>query len=298
MDFGQKYEPKGNRIIHGAGQSLEMFSKYWNAVEKYKPAIYMTYIKFQSLDKWIKKINGELKKFPNLMLQIGLNLRINGEDKTKEIAQGYYDKELNKLFKVIKRFSNPVFLRIGYEFDKKDKYNPKNFVLAWKHIVDELRKEDIQNVATVWCSCPYHGTSPVEPYYPGDEYVDWFGIDVFTTRYINDSYKPISYFLKLAEKHKKPVMVGESSPARVGVDKGKESWDEWFKVYFNWINKNSVIKAFCYINWDWGKDWKQPEWLNGRIHENEVVRKNFVKELSKKKYIHNIPIKDFLKLTS
>ena len=92
-------------------------------------------------------------------------------------------------------------------------------------------------------------------------------------------------------------MVGESSPAKVGVDKGKESWDKWFKTYFNWINKNKIIKAFCYINWDWGKDWKQPEWLNGRIHENEYVRKNFVKELNKKKYIHNIPIKKFLEIT-
>ena len=82
-------------------------------------------------------------------------------------------------------------------------------------------------------------------------------------------------------------MIGESSPARTGVDKGKESWDEWFKPYFKWIKSHSIIKAFCYINWDWGKDWKQPEWLNGRIEENEEVRKRYVKELSKPIYLHN-----------
>ncbi|MFA5259266.1 MAG: glycosyl hydrolase [Candidatus Pacearchaeota archaeon] len=296
MDFGQKYEPKGNKIIHGAGQSLEMFKEYWNAVENHKPALYMTYVKIQNLDNWIKNIKEEIKQFPNVMLQIGLNLRLDGKDKTKEISEGKYDKEFEILFRLIEEFSNPVFLRIGYEFDKKDKYNPETFVLAWRHIVDKFRLDNIQNIATVWCSCPYPGTSLVEPYYPGDNYVDWFGIDVFSKDYINESYKPTQDFLKLAEKHKKPVMIGESSPARIGVDKGEESWDDWFKVYFKLIEKNPIIKAFCYINWDWGKDWKQPEWLNGRIHENEIVRKNFIKELSKKKYIHNLPTEDFLKI--
>ena len=31
MDFRQKYEPRGNRIIHGAGQSSSAFNKYWNS---------------------------------------------------------------------------------------------------------------------------------------------------------------------------------------------------------------------------------------------------------------------------
>ena len=137
MDFKQKYEPKGNRIIHGAGQSIEMFSEYWKAVESFKPIIYMTYIKIQNLDKWIDKIKKEVKQFPNLILQIGLNLRINGEDKTKEISEGKYDKELDKLFSVIDKIKNPVFIRIGYEFDKKGKYTPKKFILAWRHIVDK-----------------------------------------------------------------------------------------------------------------------------------------------------------------
>jgi beta-mannanase len=220
---------------------------------------------------------------------------VKGEDKTIAISEGEYDSELGKLIKVIREFENPVFIRIGYEFDKAGKYNSRDFVLAWKYIVNYLKKNDVNNVSTVWCSCPYHGTVPVEPFYPGDDYVDWFGIDVFTVKYIDGSYKPIKEFLDLAKKHKKPVMVGESSPARVGVNNSEESWDGWFKFYFDWIKKNPIIKAFCYINWDWGKDWKQPEWLNGRIHENEFVREKYVKELSKPKYIHNQEINKFLK---
>ena len=296
MDYKQKFEPKGNKVIHGSGQSLEMFHEYWKAVDKYKPAIYMTYIKIQSMDKWVDKIQKEVKEFPNLILQIGLNFRVEGEDGTKAISEGKYDKELDKIFKIIKDFGNPVFIRLGYEFDKAEKYNPKNFVKAWRYVVDKYRKKKINNIANVWCACPYRGTAPVEPYYPGDDYVDWFGIDVFTERHFaNSANKQTEDFLRLAKKHKKPVMIGESSPARTGVDKGQESWDEWFKPYFKWIEDHPNIKAFCYINWDWGKDWKQPGWLNGRIHENETVRKNFVKELSKPKYLHNQEISKFLK---
>jgi len=295
VDYKQKFEPKGDKVIHGAGQSLEMFHEYWKAVENYKPAIYMTYIKIQSMDKWVDKIQKEVNKFPNLILQIGLNFRVEGEDGTKAISEGKYDKELDKMFKVIKDFRNPVFIRLGYEFDKADKYNPKNFIKAWKHFVDKYRKEKINNIANVWCACPYRGTVPVEPYYPGNDYVDWFGIDVFTKRHFaNSKNKQTEDFLKLAKKHKKPVMIGESSPARTGVDKGQESWDEWFKPYFDWIKNHPNIKAFCYINWDWEKDWKQPEWLNGRIHENEIVRKNYIKELKNPRYIHNQKINNFL----
>ncbi|MEK6893564.1 MAG: glycosyl hydrolase [Nanoarchaeota archaeon] len=227
VNFKQKFEPEGNKIIHGAGQSIETFSRYWEAVGKYKPRIYMTYIKFQCLDDWIKKIRKEIKLFPNLMIQIGLNLRINGEDKTKEISEGKYDKELKKFAETISEIKNPVFVRIGYEFDAKERYAPKNYILAFRYIVSYFRKNNLDNIASVWCSCPYNGTEPFEPYYPGDEYVDWFGIDVFGVELFKDSkYKPIEEFLKMAIQHKKPVMIGESSAIKIGIENGEKIWKE------------------------------------------------------------------------
>ena len=135
-------------------------------------------------------------------------------------------------------------------------------------------------------------------YYPGDEYVDWFSDDLFGVRFFTGRNNPkiiTKAFCVEAEKHKKPLMIGESSPAKVGVDNGEESWNKWFKLYFEWISKHPIIKAFCYINWDWGKDWKKPDWLNGRIEENEVVLKNFLNELKKDRYLHH---KDFDNLFS
>ncbi|MBT6182715.1 hypothetical protein HOI04_02440, partial [archaeon] len=293
-----KFEPKENKIIHGAGQSLEAFSNYWNAVEDYKPAMYMTYAKIPKIQKWIETMKIESKKFPNIILQIGLKiLDSKGEDLTLEVLGGKYDKDLNEFFKTIKEFENPVFLRIGYEFDKRGKYDSKNFILAWKYIVDMYKKMGVKNIATVWCAAPYNGTEPVEPYYPGDKYVDWFGIDIFLSRHLSRKYDPIEKFLELAIEHKKPVMVGESTPAEVGVLEGEKSWGNWFEKYFRWINSHKQIKAFCYINWDWAidKTWGSPgTWGNCRIEENEIVRKKFVRELGNPKYIHNQKMEDFL----
>ncbi len=294
MNFNQKFEPKENKVLHGAGQSFETFKRYWDAVEEYKPTIYMTYNKINDIrEKLSRKIEEAKKISSRLMLQIGLNLKVKGiGEQCKQILKGKYDEEILELIKIVKNYKNPVFLRIGYEFNNPThNYFPKDFISAWKYIVDLFRKNKVKNIAFVWncCTAFTRDIKKIMEFYPGDEYVDWFSDDLFGVRHFTEKNNPkiiTEAFCNEAEKHKKPLMIGESSPAKIGVDKGKESWNEWFKPYFEWISEHPVIKAFCYINWDWGKDWKQPEWLNGRIEENEEVRKNYIKELSKPQYIH------------
>jgi len=295
MYFGKKFEPPSEKVIHGAGQSPEQFKRYWDAVEKYKPAIYMVYNRINNIkEKFSRKIKEAKKISPALILQIGLNLNVKEfGDQCKQVQKGKYDEEIFELIKNIKGYKKPVFLRIGYEFNNPSHdYSPDNFISAWKHIVNLFKKQKCENVAFVWCACTafdsrFKSVARIMEYYPGDEYVDWFGNDLFGVKHFKDSQDVVTEaFTKEAEKHRKPLMIGESSPAKVGVDKGKESWNEWFNPYFKWIKDHPVVKAFCYINWDWGKDWKQPEWLNGRIEENEEVRKRYVKELSNKKYLH------------
>lgn len=117
--------------------------------------------------------------------------------------------------------------------------------------------------------------------------VDWIGNDLFGTRHFKNNCDPITERLMVfAENHKKPIMIGESTAAKVGTLKGEESWREWFKPYFEWIEKHPNVKAFCYVNWNWAVDWKQPEWGDCRIEDNEMVKSNYIQELSKDKYLH------------
>lgn len=250
-----------------------------------------------NVPRGISKIKSQLKKFPNTLPQVGLKLiDEDNKDLCSNIYNGDFDSELDLLTFAFKQLKKPIFVRIGYEFDEKGKYDPKAFIKAWRYIVDKFREAGADNVATVWCACPYVGTSPVKQYYPGDDYVDWFGIDVFYARHLTGKYKPIEDFLELAIKHRKPVMVGETTAAGTGVENGKESWNEWFDPFFKWINEYKQIKAFCYINWDWVKDktgGSPGTWGNCRIEENEIVKKNLIRELKNPKYIHNQNIKDF-----
>ena len=301
MDFNQKFEPKGNKIIHGAGQSLETFRNYWNAVGEFKPILYMCYLRINKISEKIEVIKKEIKEFPNSMLQIGLNFKIKDEGaKTKEIIKGVYNKEILALINFAKKFQKPIFLRLGYEFNNpRHKYNPSDFILAWKYIVNLFRKNNVTNVAFVWncCTAFNRDIKDIMEFYPGDKYVDWFSNNLFGTKHFaNNKDEVTENFVKEAEKHKKPVMIGESSAAKVGVLNGKESWNKWFRPYFKWIHSHPIIKAFCYINWNWAIDWKQSEWGNCRIEENEEVRKRYVKELCNEKYIHMMSYNDFLKM--
>jgi len=290
MDFKQKFEPKGKRVIHGAGQSPEQFRKYWGAVGKNKPAVYMTYIRVNEIkNKFSININEMLKFSKGLIPQIGLNLKVKNEgSKCLEVSKGEYDNELRVLCKILKKLKNPVFLRIGYEFNNPThNYNPKEFILAWKHIVKLFRKNKVDNVAFVWCCCSAFNRNidEIMSYYPGN---DLFGVQHFK----DNKNKVTEDFCREAEKHRKPLMICESSAAKVGVLEGEKSWNGWFKPYFTWIKCHEVVKAFCYINRNWGIDWKQPEWGNCRIEENEIVKKNYARELNNPIYLHYESIKE------
>lgn len=293
-DNNQKFEPIGNKIIHGAGQSLSQFKKYWEITKEYKPLLYMEYIKIGEIkEKLSLKIKSLCSINTKLYLQLGLNLKPrNIKEECKGIANGGYDEEILFLIQTLKDFKNPVFLRIGYECnDPTHAYNPKDFIDAWRYITKKIKEHTAENIATVWsvCTAFNRDINEVMVYYPGDDYVDWFGDDLFGVKHFTDANNPkiiTEDFCRESEKHKKPLMICESSAARVGVLNGKESWDEWFKPFFKWIHEHPIVKAFCYINWDWAIDWKTPEWGNCRIEENEVVKKMYIKELSKACYIH------------
>ena len=96
MDFKEKFEPIGNHILHGAGQSPSQFKKYWDIAGKTKPIIYMEYIKFNEVDKELDKKLDSLKYISsNLCLQLGLNLKPrDSKEKCKDISEGLYKKDI------------------------------------------------------------------------------------------------------------------------------------------------------------------------------------------------------------
>jgi len=296
--YGAKLEPK-HGVLHGAGQDSVGFLEYVGAVEKKQhPIIYMTYISLLNKDKLVNYgdyLTNQLHGLPgDVIPQIGLSFvagKDNGAGQDKAVADGLYDENIQLLINALRKFNRPVFIRIGYEFEGGwNGYKPEPYKATFVKIAKAIKEAKL-DVATVWCS----GGSPVAhnklmEYYPGDEWVDWWGVDIFSPNQM--TFPTLFEFLNAADNHKKPVMIGESTPRHVGVQDGAKSWEQWFQPYFDLIYKNPQIKAFCYINWDWeywsnklGFPWH--DWKDARIQLNDYVNENYKLQLQNKLFIHS-----------
>lgn len=190
--------------------------------------------------------------------------------------------------------NRPVYLRIGYEFDgMHNELEPDIYVKAYRHIVDFLRNDGVDNIAYVWhsyASKPYKDFK-VSKWYPGDAYVDWVGISVFGHAYDNTDFgEYCDAVLELAKTHKKPVMIAESNPIK-GIDiEDASAWQDWFVNFFSFCyNKN--IKAISFINENWQRLTIDGigEWKDGRLYNNDQVAKAWFLETNKERYLKQSP---------
>ncbi|GAB4177289.1 MAG: hypothetical protein Kow00108_12790 [Calditrichia bacterium] len=291
-NFGSSLEPV-NMVYHGAGQSPDAFANYWNVQnEGNKPCLSMFYLRLLGImPGWGKDVREYLSNKDNLFIipQIGLSLTIDGvPDAHYEhlVALGMMDDEIERLITGLKQFAGPVFLRIGYEFNglRWNGYLPESYKAAFRRIVNRLREENLE-VATVW-NFAVEGESNYMDYYPGDDVVDWWSINIFEADQISN---PISIaFIDSARQHNKPVMIGEATPRYIGSINNSDSWNLWFDPFFQYIYSVPHIKGFCYINWDWSRTTLWPDWGDARLEipEAQYVLNLYQAELNETGFLH------------
>jgi len=292
--FHARYEPR-HGVLTGAGQvDAEDVKHYADALGGVaNPAIFMDYVDVHTPDpaRFFRELGEKLNALGWYAVpQIGLGMDDDaGHPYDDKVAGGQYDSQIRQLANLLKALRRPVFLRIGYEFHGSwNGYHPATYAAAFRRIVEILRKAHVRNVATVWCAESAALTPDYRKYYPGDEYVDWWAIDLFEAASFT---KPVvEAFMQDAWRTHKPVMIGESTPRHVGVLDGEQSWKAWFAPYFDFIGRHAHVKAFCYINWEWrlwarrySADWA--DWGDARIQMNAEVSRRFAEELAKPLYI-------------
>ncbi len=223
----------------------------------------------------------EAPTYEHTVLAIGLWL---GSDNLAGIAAGNADSQIETLGNWIAAQNRPVFVRIGYEFDgAHNAYDPADYIRVFRRIVDLWRKQCVTNIAIVWQSATMASGTYLNhdwlDWYPGDEYVDWFGLSYFEpdAQILND-------FLDMAREHNKPVMIAEATPYGLPVNgpDGDSVWDEWFAPFFDFIHQNSdIIRAVAYINVDWDSQpmWNNQGWGNSRIQDNDVIMERWLAEI-------------------
>ncbi len=109
------------------------------------------------------------------------------------IVSGRYDSYLSAFAKAVRAYRHPVILSFGHEMNGSwyswgyRHTSPTAFVAAWRHIVTLFRTLDVRNVTWLWTinviNDPQHGTIPdPAPWWPGNSYVNWVGIDGYYNR--------------------------------------------------------------------------------------------------------------------
>ena len=297
-NYGALLEPQG-KIINGAGQDLASYKNYWNVMHtNNKPMIYMTYVMLrEATPDWADGLKTELMtntdKFQ--VPQIGLSMTYDGtpaKHYEQDVAAGKYDTQITAFIDGLQSLAIPAYVRIGYEFNGSgwNGYVPATYIAAYQRVTNMIRARGIE-VATVW-DCSADGDANFMDYYPGDTYVDWWGINVFQASHFTDALG--KNFLENSTTHKKPVLIGESTPRNTGVLNGQQSWDSWFAQFFNFIHINPQLKATGYINCDWSQT-QLPSWGDARLEQNAIVSSKFANEMDSAQYLHATHERDFRK---
>ncbi|MEO1098736.1 MAG: glycosyl hydrolase [Bacteroidota bacterium] len=295
-----KFVPPEGKTLLIMGQTVERITEYLNHFPD-QPipsgwAAYWGIPEFKGISEAYKNNTGStqnhqmlIEKFPNTIVQSAMWM-VGKWDIANRTVKGDYDKVIKKYGDWVKTAKRPIYLRIGYEFDgPHNELEPGEYVKAYRHIVDLLRKKGVDNIAFVWhsyASKPYKNYK-LSAWYPGDDYVDWVGISIFGHAYNATGFGPYcDDVLTFAREHNKPIMIAESNPVH-GIDpKNSEVWDQWFVNFFTFIyNKN--IKAVSFINEDWQSLYIEgtSDWKDGRLNNNAKVAEAWFLETNKKRYL-------------
>jgi len=301
-----KFEPPDGRVIHGLGHYIPVIYtnfENWQYVYEYQngvnniPMVYSAYV---ALDPFLNSIDSTdfidivyNHGYPYVML-IGLGLHdstyltsYNINIPTQRILSGVLDYRIIDIAQRIKAINAPVYFRPGFEFGEGNSgmhsdpnFTHNDFINIWLHIYTIFEQENVNNVSWIWNTVNPHLFNYMD-WYPGDDFVDWWGVNYFTVNQINSSIG----FLNEALIHNKPVMICESCPIHNGGTTNPDNWQNWFIPYFNQIKNFPQIKAFVYTS-DPHDRGPFGFWPDSRITSNEVIRVNYQNELHDSIYIH------------
>lgn len=284
-------------------------------------------------------IGTHLRRHPGTMLNLGLSfgsISTPSPPHAARVVAGQLDDQIDLLSVWLNDLDTLVHLRVGYEFDLVGgQYGPPElYAAAYRHTVDRLRANGVDNVEYVWHSAgafwrsvDWSGFSgaagtadqsrgaadpmiqwageqegralPIDRFYPGDGYVDYFAISVWgdaccfgrSSQVSRDEYwERTRELLAEARDMGLRLQIGESTPAYVGANSGKASV-KWVNRYFDLVEEFDIASTALIVN-----DWRSDEWFgsahwggywpDARIYKYAKVRKAYLRRLDSSRYVN------------
>ncbi len=145
------------------------------------------------------------------------------------IASGAEDAYVAAAASDAAAWGGPIFLRFGHEMNGgwypwgvEARAAPATYRAAWRRVVAIFRERGADNVRWVWT--PYiegERQRPFRRYYPGDEWVDWAGLDGFNwgAKFLSFGKLFQRSYATLVKMTKKPLIVAETGSIEYGGSK-------------------------------------------------------------------------------
>ncbi len=181
------------------------------------------------------------------------------------LLSGKRDKYIMGFANKLKDINKTVFLRFAHEMNGNwypwsgTKIGKDKYIMIYRHVKDIFDENGATNVKWVfsvnWEDVP--GENNFMLYYPGDEYVDYVGIDGYNWGDTKSWSKWMSFkeifekrYNEIVNNFEKPVLISEFSSTSSGGDK-----TVWIKEAMNNIKHMKKIKGFVLFNVDKETDW-------------------------------------------
>lgn len=189
-----------------------------------------------------------------------------------EIIAGKHDDTIHARAQGAKALGAEIFLRWGHEMNGNwypwaganngaANGGAAKYIAAYHHVHDLFVADGATNVVWVWCplvtDVPNESWNHWKNYYPGDDYVDWVGLDAYnwgtsSTCCQWESFSDLVGDLYHDYAKVKPLMLPETASAEVGGNKG--AWiDDMHRAL---QEKFPAIKAVVWFDINKETDWR------------------------------------------
>jgi hypothetical protein len=186
-----------------------------------------------------------------------------------DVVSGSQDAAIKKWAQEAKAFGKPFLFSPWWEMNGGWYAwgRSPNFIPAWRRFHDLVVKEGATNVTWVWTvnSIWFDPESDPRPYYPGDAYVDWTGLDSYNwgrnpaqpDKWLTPE-QTITPTLELIRDvaPNKPVAIIENASSEYGGNK-TEYIREMLTTY---LPHHPEIGAYLWFNWNFAKGDKRADW--------------------------------------